>query len=305
MNYSISMSPQEKRLIEELRSSFLKLSSPVENSSQSEKQWMDNINRLKTLVISDDPRIFLQWDVITRTMVVGNADFIDIELNFLRNLPDWNRWEKAINEVPVGQPTLFPKYPSSSGNLIHHAYHVAQFEKKTGTNIETIDTIFEFGGGYGSMYRLMHNLGFQGKYIIFDFPAFSALQQFFIKSIGLEVHTIDSYKSAKSGVICISDLDQLELVLTSQISSDNSMFLASWSISETPIEFRESILSLITQFKAFLIAYQGQFDNNNNIEFFEKWKNDQDAIEWHNFKIEHIPNNYYHDNYYLIGHRPL
>lgn len=305
MNYSISMSPQEKSLIEELRSSFLKLSSPVENSSQSEKQWMDNINRLKTLVISDDPRIFLQWDVITRTMVVGNADFIDIELNFLRNLPDWNRWEKAINEVPVGQPTLFPKYPSSSGNLIHHAYHVAQFEKKTGTNIETIDTIFEFGGGYGSMYRLMHNLGFQGKYIIFDFPAFSALQQFFIKSIGLEVHTIDSYKSAKSGVICISDLDQLELVLTSQISSDNSMFLASWSISETPIEFRESILSLITQFKAFLIAYQGQFDNNNNIEFFEKWKNDQDAIEWHNFKIEHIPNNYYHDNYYLIGHRPL
>ena len=297
------MSNFKSQFIEELRNKLDVISKSSENNLQGEQQWLNNISRLNQLVRDENPESFLQWDVIKRTMVVGNADFIDIELDFLKSLLDWDdRWKLAIKEVEVGEPTLYPGYPESSGNLIHHAYHLAQFENHSGVKVNEMNVIFEFGGGYGNMYRLASKLGFKGKYIIFDFPAFSALQEYFIKSVGLEVLNVNNFATSNSGLLCISNLVDLEYALSLFVENQGTMFLASWSISETPISFRESILSLVKKSANFLIAYQGKFEDNNNIEFFEKWKSTLEHIEWVNFKIEHIPNNYYRDNFYLIGH---
>jgi hypothetical protein len=292
----------ENQLIEELRNKLAIISELNENSLQVEQQWLNNIYRLNKLVRDENPESFLQWDVIKRTMVVGNADFIDIELDFLKSLSDWgDRWKPAIKEVKAGEPTLYTGYPESSGNLIHHAYHIAKFENNTGVKVSDMKVIFEFGGGYGNMYRLVNNLGFKGKYIIFDFPAFSALQEYFIKSVGLNVLNVNNFASSNSGVLCISNLPDLKDAISQYVDIKGTMFLASWSISETPIPFRESILSLVTKFTNFLIAYQGKFEDNDNIEFFKKWKKTLEYIQWVNFKIEHIPNTYYRDNFYLIG----
>ena len=296
------MSNIENQLIKELRDKLEIISVTNESNIQGEQQWISNIKRLNTLVKEENPESFLQWDVIKRTMVVGNADFIDIELQFLKSLTDWeDRWKPAIKEVKSGEPTLYPEYPESSGNLIHHAYHIAQFENTSGFKVSDMNIIFEFGGGYGNMYRLLSNLGFKGKYIIFDFSQFSALQEYFIKSLGLKVLTIDNFKTANSGVLCISDLEDLRQALSQCADIKEAMFLATWSISETPISFRESILSLVTKFRYYLIAYQGQFEDNNNIEYFNLWKNTLEDFEWVSFKIEQIPNTYYRDNFYLIG----
>jgi hypothetical protein len=296
------MSNIENQLIKELRDKLEIISETNESNIQGEQQWISNIKRLNTLVKEENPESFLQWDVIKRTMVVGNADFIDIELQFLKSLTDWeDRWKPAIKEVKSGEPTLYPEYPESSGNLIHHAYHIAQFENTSGFKVSDMNIIFEFGGGYGNMYRLLSNLGFKGKYIIFDFSQFSALQEYFIKSLGLKVLTIDNFKTANSGVLCISDLEDLRQALSQCADIKEAMFLATWSISETPISFRESILSLVTKFRYYLIAYQGQFEDNNNIEYFNLWKNTLEDFEWVSFKIEQIPNTYYRDNFYLIG----
>ena len=296
------MSNMENQLIKELRNKLEIISETNKSDIQGEQQWISNIKRLNTLVKEENPESFLQWDVIKRTMVVGNADFIDIELQFLKSLPDWeDRWKLAIKEVKSGEPTLYPQYPESSGNTIHHAYHIAQFEHTSGLKVSEMKIVFEFGGGYGNMYRLLSNLGFKGKYIIFDFSQFSALQEYYIKSLGLKVLTIDNFKTANSGVLCISELEVLRQALRQCVDIKEAMFLATWSISETPISFRESILSLVTKFKYFLIAYQGQFEDNNNIEYFDLWKKTLEYFEWVSFKIDHIPNTYYKDNFYLIG----
>ncbi|MBI3633888.1 MAG: hypothetical protein HY226_06415 [Candidatus Vogelbacteria bacterium] len=291
-----------KELINELQNDFREFSN-VSDTFQGEKRWLDNIKRLSELVSTEDPRHFLQWDVIKRTMEVGNADFVGTELSFLRNGTDWNRWQQAIREVSVGDPTLSAIYPASSGNLIHHAYHIAQFEGRTGIDIRSFDYIFEFGGGYGGMYRLIHNLGFEGKYVIFDFPAFAALQRYFIKSIGLKSHTVESFKLDTSGVICVSDFQELKNILSEFLP--NALFIATWSLSECPIDFRLKILSLLDQFRAYLVAYQGRFEGQDNIQFFDSWKKSRQQYDWHNYKIDHIPNDYYFNNYYLIAQRTL
>jgi hypothetical protein len=49
------------------------------------------------------------------------------------------------------------------------------------------DCIIEFGGGFGSMCRLVHALGFRGQHIIFDLPPVWALQRYYLRLHGIEV----------------------------------------------------------------------------------------------------------------------
>jgi len=291
---------REKELIEELRASFCELPiSETTNSSDSEKEWYEYASCLKELVINSDHREFLRWHVISGNMFVKYAGYVVPELKYLKASSEWqNRWREAIKESPVGHPVPYWKYPSSSGNLIHHAYHIAKFEEKTKTRINNVNYILEFGGGYGSMCRLIHNLDFQGKYVIFDLPSFSILQQFFLKSIGVEVRFFDSFKTGENGVLCISSLEQLREILSGRIEMSDSMFIATWSISEASIKVRNSILPFVSLFDEFLITYQNQFCEVNNVDFFEDWKALHKDIDWYEWEIEHM-----RGNRYLLGKR--
>lgn len=293
---------KENELVEELRTAFREL--PVldtTNCCDSERQWINNANNLRQLVLTEDPREFLRWHVISSAMFVKYADYVSNELKYLKQQSDWDsRWSKAVMETHIGHPIPYYKYPKSSANLIHHAYHLATFEKITGINLNDIDFIFEFGGGYGSMCRLNHNLGFNGKYIIYDMPAFRALQRFFLKSVGVNILVAGNSKPQKSGALCISEVQQLSSVLSNDIHLKKSLFIGTWSISEVPYSLRDSILPLISGFHTFLIAYQDRFKEADNVTFFKKWADTQDNIDWYDRAIEHMPG-----NRYLIGRKKV
>lgn len=292
---------REQILIDDLKNSFKKLSNEdATGYSHPERIWKQNINDLRELVLTDNPREFLRWDVISGTMFVGNEDYVVTELNHLRRKADWKqRWEKAIEEVETGFPISFNKFPQSSGNLIHHAYHVSQLEEKTGVALDQIDFVCEFGGGYGCMCKLFHNLGFNGKYVIYDFPHFSALQEYYLKTVGITVHAFDNFQSEKTGVALVSDIDALKDILSTYEDYSNSLFVAMWSISETPLHIKNSILPLVSHFDSILIAYQDKFGGMDNIKYFEAYKsNYEHEIQWNQLRIKHLPG-----NTYLIGTR--
>lgn len=295
----LPLSNQELENQHELRSTFRALK-VVEATDvlPSEMEWLNNIKRLRELVLAHDPREFLRWDVIANTMFVANAKYISTELKYLKNHSNWRRWQMALKESPAGRPIPYPTCPFTSGNLIHHTYHVAQFEEKTKLQVQNLDYVFEFGGGYGNMCRLFFNLGFKGKYIIFDLPPFSALQKYYLKTVGVPIHSIETFDKSKVGTICLSDLQQLVTILTHHIDGINSLFIATWSISETPIDIRNSILPLTSTFKSFLIAYQDKFGEVDNLAFFNKWRNICNNVNWNCWPIEHITG-----NNYLIGYR--
>ncbi len=291
---------KDRELIENLLSSVERLpDGDTSHCLPSEKQWKENVNRLKQLILSDDPREFLRWDVLTETMVVGNDDFVLTELNHLKQDPEWNeRWSKTIKEVTTGHPKPFYKHPPSSANLIHHAHHLSQFEKRTGTRIEEIDFVVEFGAGYGSMCRLFYNLGYTGTYVMYDLPIFNELQKYFLKCIDIPVYTDDSTHSEKN-VVCISNFDTLKEILSSRSYAHNALFIAMWSISEVPLELREKIFSLVSDFSFFLIGYQNQFGEVDNIRYFDGiTKRLNKSINWNNFPLEHQTG-----NNFLIGRR--
>lgn len=75
--------------------------------------------------------------------------------------------------------------------------------------------------------------------------------------------------------------------------------MALWSVSETPINIRNTVLSLASGLNAFFIAYQDRFGEIDNIAYFEEYKNFfADNINWHRWRIKHLPG-----NHYLIGSR--
>jgi hypothetical protein len=287
------------KLVDQLRDAFRKLPELVPNSSEpSENAWVENMNELRYRVLNDDPRKFLRWKVILETMFVAFARYVSVELSFLKGLPDFqDRWGAVLQESPIGHPFLYPFYRRSSGNLIHHSYHISQYELCTGNAIEKLNLIVEFGGGYGSMCRLIHNLGFSGTYVIFDLPHFSALQEFYLRSLGLPVNNFVELGDIEPGVYCVSDLDQLFRL--NDAFNENSLFIATWSLSETPVHIRNSITSILGCFSSFLFAYQTQFEEMDNRRYFDEWKATlKTSINWNEYSITHLPG-----NYYLIGAR--
>lgn len=289
-NFLLPPSRTEESLISELRSAFLVLPSHV----SVESAWLKNLDRLKNLVLNNDPRDFLHWDVIVKTMFIPDAVYTPVELCYLLCLSDFaSRWRSAIKESPFGSPAPSRYYPDSSGNLLHHAYHLAQFESFYKTQVNDMNFILEFGGGYGSMCRLYYNLGFSGRYIIFDLPELSALQRYYLKSLGLPVLSVADFVKGDEGVLCISDMHQLSSLFVDSSLFDVSMFIATWSLSEAPVTMRSLFLPFLSQFNFYLLAYQERFDNVDNIEYFSSFKDIFADVVWSNFQIPHIPGSYY------------
>jgi hypothetical protein len=287
-------------LVDDIRNRFKSLPSFDDKGERTSRAaWERNMNRLKELVLNKDPVEFLRWDVILETMFVAFSSYVGTELSQLKNLPDWEaRWRPAIRESQIGRPFVYPFYRESSGNLIHHAYHISQFEEALGDGVDDFKFVLEFGGGYGSVCRLLHNLGFKGKYIIFDLPHFSALQRFYLKALGLPVREIVDYQQTESGIFFVSSLEVLS-DLVSNAGRGKGLFVATWSISEAPIHIREEILPIAKRLNNILIAYQDRFEDIDNEEYFRSWKSTVGpAYSWHESLIPHLPG-----SYYLFGNR--
>lgn len=286
----------EQKLISELRSRISQLPEPkMAGTSEAEKTWVSHRNDLRRQILTDDPRNFLNWEIIRRTMFFEPAV---AELKFLQSLPTWSKWQKAIKESSVGNPKPYWAYRSSSGNLIHHAYSLSQLILTTQLNLLDLPMIVEFGGGYGSMCRAVYQLGFKGTYIIFDLPEFSALQEYFLKSVGIAEVANFSNSTAKSvdGVLLLSELDELRRLLSDR--PDEYIFIATWSISETSTSFRERVFRTASNPQHYLIAYQEKFGEINNTDYFAKLGASNPDYCWVDYPIKHIPG-----SRYLIGTR--
>lgn len=289
---SIEKTKADVELVNILRQDFSALGKiEKEGQTNSEQIWINNMNRLYDLVLNDDPSRFLHWDVIQKAMFITNALYVSIELSFLKRQPTWrSRWKSALKESEVGSPIPYWLFPASSGNLIHHGYHISQFEKKLQTDVSKLEYVVECGGGYGSMCRLFRNLGFKGTYLIFDLPHFSALQKYYLSANNICVQKSSS--TNEMTVQLVSDVDELEEFIT-PIREKDSLFLATWSLSEMPLDLRYRIQTILKNFSVLFLAYQSVFEEVDNVQYFEKLIAQGVDFDWKTWEIESLPTHYY------------
>ena len=257
----------EQALIDELRSGCRAL--PVEETERgtpNEADWATAMNRLRHLALHADPRAFLRWDVIVERMAVRHSPVTAIELAALQARPDWeSRWQRAIRECEAGRPFRYAGWPESSEPLIQTAYTLARLETLAGRPVEAWDDVIEFGGGFGSLCRLAHQLGFRGRYLIYDLPPFTLLQRYFLRSAGL-LHADDGR------IVLTSELSRLERHVATLSPDAWSMFVACWSLSETPLAVRARIRPLVERIGRYAVVYQERYGEVDNIDYFRnRW----------------------------------
>lgn len=248
--------------------------------------WNQSRKRLLTHLVNDDLNTFHHWQVLRDTMIVYNTDYVHKEYSELAAVVNVDRWKTALQENPVGSPVPAPFLRSASENLIHHCYHVFKFEYTANRKTSSFNSILEFGGGYGSMCRVVKNLGFVGNYVIFDLPEFVLLQKLFLRNAGFVVcETYDEYKQ-NGGIYCTSNIEELD--------DSYDLLIATWSISEVPFELREKIFA--KDIKNFLIAFQDTFFDVNNVTYFQELMVKKNK-KWDTWKIPHL----FGGQYYMIG----
>jgi hypothetical protein len=239
------------------------------------KQIIDLIN-------TQDLSKFLRNKFIQKIFFVHNRLFIIKELNYLRSNYNWLFYKKLLDENNIGDPIRYFLYPKSSGNRINHVYHLAILKKITEINLKKINNIFEFGGGYGCMASIFSRISKKIHYNIFDTDAVNLLQYYYLKHNNLDV----GFKTKN------------KIYLSSKIKKDNKkidLFLANWSLSETPLAFRNKFLIKILNSKYILICFQEKFENINNLKYFNELKN---KIK-DKFDIKIIKNKIYKGNYFF------
>ncbi len=292
---------EEKKRAEILRGKIKNLQSSGDllNRPAAEKFWTAYRNNIRRDILQKDPRNFLNWAPIRSSMFHEPED--RLELDILKASPVWPEFQKALVEQKPGNPRPYWFYSQTSGNLLHHAYIWQEF-LKVFPEIKTREfkTIFEFGGGYGSFCRLFYRLGFSGKYFIYDLPEFSFLQEYFLNSINIPAALASG--SVNSSV---SLLDSVEVLRSNaNLVESPDLFLATWSLSESPIELREKIFEVVKSPGAFLIAFQGMLSNPgsevNNLEYFKKFMAQRPGYDWQLTNIQQLPH-----SYFMLGRKKL
>lgn len=198
----------------------------------------------------------------------------------------------ALTESPIGKPLVHPHYPLSSPLLVQHAYHLVQLLEHTDFELAQARRIVEFGGGYGSFYRLLRNLGYRERYLICDLPVMCALQRFYLRNL----FPTEPGAGPPSNLQWLSGdaSASLEREMSQELSP--SLFVATWSLSETPLEVRARIAPLLSKFDYVLFAYQRAFGTYDNVGYFGQLKDSLPQFRWYTAECQAFRN-----NFYLIG----
>lgn len=108
------------------------------------------------------------------------------------------------------------------GTTMHHLYTLGLWRETTGKSFDDIETVSEFGAGFGNVARLLFKLGVK-KYDIHDLEGPSLFQQWFLMqtSFGKPV----AWHSKPWG-LPVSD-----------------MFISMWALSESPWETQREVLA--------------------------------------------------------------
>jgi hypothetical protein len=231
--------------------------------------WPRRQKEIRRHIERDGVDDMLKWSTMIETMFVGNAPYIPLEYEWLDA-----RYLDVISEPKVGNPELYEGW--TSGNLIHQAYHLMQWEQKSGKRVEELDSIVEIGGGYGAMCLICRRLGFEGWYHIIDLPEFSLLQEYYLSNI----INVDKTTFCNNGAF--------------PYHATSNLCIGLWSVSEVPNKVdRKSLLRFSEFYKSFLFAYAPMWDGVNNMEWFANFADTRPDLYWCDWKIEHLPNSRY------------
>jgi putative sugar O-methyltransferase len=160
------------------------------------------------------------------------------------------RWMPLSRVEPWGAPCRYSRDTGTSPVALQHAYHLLRWERAAGDRfLRNVDAIVEVGGGHGNFARMLRKDGFRGTHYIIDLPHVGAVQRAFLSLCGINATTAPT---EHDGVALVTEPD-IPTVL-SIVSRKRTAFVATWSLSETPLAFREKLFPALRFTKALMAS---------------------------------------------------
>ena len=118
-----------------------------------------------------------------------------------------------------------------------------------------------------------------------DLPEFLALQEYYLIATGIH---------PQNDIVFLSDIYDFQKQIK-DIKNDKSLFMACFSISESPPLLRDIVLPEIAKSIDYIsIWYKDKWNEYNNVEYFSKWMKDNSNYIW---ECE----SYLPELFYLVG----
>lgn len=211
--------------------------------------WLHRRARLRRKMLAYDWEDFLSWPTTIEALHFPAIYLTELELEDLD--------DRLI------QAATFP-HTGLTGTSVHQAWHILQWEEFTGKRVESLEWIYEFGGGYGPMALLCSRLGYFMPYTIADFP---------------ELHLLQKYFLGRAGVKNVSYCDSMIL------DGKPDLYIAIYSLSEVPPEEK-----VVQPAASYLIAYQDDWSEMDNVRWLAQWREDmgKDYI-WKDYADPYYP----------------
>ena len=287
--------------IKKLIQLIFKMSDEMVHSKKSNRKKTHKIfsKKIFNLVRKKNFLNFLQKPFIQQMFFIHNRFYLLSYLREMRISKKWKFWKQLIQESPVGNPVRYFLYPKSSGNKIFQAYHLKKYEDYCKINLKKFSHVVEFGGGYGNMASMFHKINPKIKYTIFDTYEVNLLQFYYLNRLNLKIN-FNKVNKKDNSINLISSINKLKTIISKITNNKKTLFIANWSISETPMEFRKQMFFLFKKFEYQLISFQKEFENIDNQQFFlEILKFNKDLKR----KTKILPIEKMHNHFYLFSQK--
>lgn len=251
--------------------------------------WLNRVREAEKSLMLQPTFSFLKEPFIRNTMMIESKKLLLEELEFLECRYSTQHLRKLLIEDYVGMPNILSARYLTSNTSVHHLYHIAFYEHNCGISVKGINSVIEWGGGYGDMAKIIRRWNPSLTYTIIDIPIFSCLQWLYLSTVfePTEVNMItEAAMQITSGKINILPLNFLE-----QHNLKCELFVATWSLSESSVVAQDYV-SYHDFFGAdrLLLAFQDSSEKFPNADRIGKLAVKRGArIE----PIDYLPGHYY------------
>lgn len=217
--------------LESARAVYGSLRDRPEHAEFVHPDWTRNIRDIERYFVHGFGTDFLENPVINGTMVFTDRTAHEAEW---QAVCAWRSPDRLARAAAGGlsAPLIAGRLRRMTAiNSVHHLHHLVRFENFSGLRIEDTRSVLEFGGGYGNLARIFHNLATGVRCTIIDLPLFSCIQYVFLcATVGPDRVRLagDGRTGGEEASVTL-----VPLPLMDKIEGSFDLFVSTWALSES------------------------------------------------------------------------
>ena len=205
------------------------------------KAWKQFVLNMEKRMLPYPKFNFLSDPVILYTMfATAGGAWIRKQLEFIESRLKKDEIIRLLSEDAFGEPLLLSSKYATSHSSVQHLYSIERYLYKTGRDIKEIESVIEWGGGYGNMAKMFYRKKQAPfKYVIIDIPVFSVIQWLYLcVTVGEErVNLVKTHDCE----IQDGKINLVPLCFVEDIKGGFDMFVSTWALSESSKEAQDFV----------------------------------------------------------------